>query len=155
MREILFRGKRVDNGEWVYGNLNKTYSGYTSYVVPKKKSLIYVHPDDFNAKRHNLFSIQIESDNGRLKDIKVDEKTIGQFTGLTDKNGVKIFEGDVLSIYGIEGNPVVYFDEQMACFRIKTHLKHHDGTSITFGFEEAEPNSEIDVIGNIHDNPEL
>lgn len=74
-----------------------------------------------------------------------------RFTGLTDKNGTKIFEGDTCRIDGIEGISVVVFDSQMASFRIKTELKYHDGTFICFGFEETEPSEEIEVVGNIHD----
>ena len=142
MREILFRGKRVDNGEWVEGNLVKTK--YDSYIVP-----LY---DEFT------FSPSF---------ISVLPETIGQFTRLTDKTGTKIFEDDIIEVLEDENkktdNNPCYFNygdigevifEQRYCAFNLYNREQEDGENMgnlirddTFNF--------CKVIGNIHDNPEL
>ena len=73
MREILFKAKRLDNNEWVYGSLLQEM--YNCYISKK-----------------------IDQTRESITQICVDKETIGQFTGLTDKNGVKIFENDKIMI---------------------------------------------------------
>lgn len=137
MREILFRGKRKDNGEWVYGYYCKY--GYTGkekhYIIPSYASDLYA--------------------------IEVIPETVGQYTGLPDKNGKKIFKGDIVVTkykLGRGGYYVfeVYYNENLCQFALTinsgsyTKNKQYDWLQLT----ELKANK-IEVIGNIHDNPEL
>ena len=136
MREILFRGKRIDNGEWVEGSLWL----YLSEVnILGKANPVGYH---------------------------VDPTTVGQYTGLTDKNGKRIFEGDKLLPFDDDIDKmvvefhhgtfmlVIYGDRG---YRSESGGWEYDGSN--YGVIECEPLSsygdEIMVIGNIHDNPEL
>ena len=130
MREILFRGKQVDNGEWVFG----------SYAFePKRKGAFGQTITDLDRERHYIVSKK------NYEYWEIIPETVGQYTGLTDKNGKRIFEGDILS----DGDDTykVVFEEGM--FWID--CPHYSTDICTAVHVEM-----IDeVIGNIHDNPEL
>ena len=123
MREILFRGKQMDNGEWVKGFYVCVLD--THYIMTGK----------FDSLTNGIINSEA---------YKVDPSTIGQFTGLEDKLGTKIFEGDVIDDLGVEY--IVVFDSDYAQFRGK-----FDG----WNAEISHIASRCEVIGNIHDNPEL
>lgn len=127
MKEIKFRGKRLDNGEWIYGDLVHTI----------KDTLILPTDEGWNQ-------------------YAVDPATVGQYTGLKDKNGKEIYEGDVIRsplsedktrphrIFYHTGNAAfmgALVDRKELCY-----LRLDQDWIYKFGKE---------VIGNIHDNPEL
>ena len=129
MREILFRGKRVDKGEWTYG-----------YYCPKP----YSH---FPCEATIFPSETIDRDwHGE----RVEPDTIGQFTGLIDCNGVKIFEGDIVKYFDSWIGKVEY-DSDSALFAIN-FVDFVDGDYSYFGEVAC---GFCEVIGNIYDNPEL
>ena len=141
MREILFRGKRIDNGEWVEGAFLNDRDG-AFYICPAVSDISY--GDGGNRRRIGCW-------------YKVDPSTVGQFTGLTDKNGKRIFEGDIVRFAErrIGGEDVsiveqVGFDEGGFCTN-RYFLNNWLRNGI-YGITKLEG---IEVIGNIHDNPEL
>lgn len=130
MREILFRGKRKDNGEWVYGN----------YAVT-----------DNNEKQHFIFQ-------NKAFEFEVKSETVGQYTGLTDKNGKKIFEGDILGVTNDDPDydyiTKVYLDCDTLCVDVQG--QDYDYTSIGFAIEIWDDEcDQVEIIGNIYDNTEL
>lgn len=137
MREILFQGKRLDNGEWVEGLLFK-YKG--KFCI----ALYSLEGDDYG-----LYPTCYA---------EVDPSTIGQYTGLCDKNGERIFEGDILHFWSdyreaYTGKCVVkYGDFNCNCCEgvYGWYLENGD---IRYLSNEEHPVYE--VCGNIHDNPEL
>lgn len=128
MRDILFRGKRVDNKEWLQGSLIST-DGDRKFIL-QSRTKAYV-PKNTNVLC-SCFCYE------------VDPETVRQYTGLTDKNGKKIFEGDIINDidYGImrcmylHGSFVFYREDGF-------HIKCMSYIPV------------IDVIGNIFDNPDL
>lgn len=140
MREILFRGKRMDNGEWVEGAYFKhdTVRVCLSSDDPKPKHLIII--DGFCDWGFELGIIGIE----------VDPATVGQYTGLTDKNGKKIFEGDVVTFKTRSSSfkpCFVRWYEQEVRFLVTMPDGVHS--------YPMDKSWEYEVIGNVHDNKEL
>jgi len=133
MREIKFRGKRIDNGEWVYG----------AFV-----------PDALETPDNDLttwgFIRRYNRDIGKMETIEVARESVGQYTGLCDKNGKEIYERDVL-LWGDDNrqNQVVFSQGsfQMQRYGGLAPLRYHNLVN-----SEA---MNAEVIGNIHDNPEL
>ena len=122
MREILFRGKRTDNGKWVCGDICH-HDGVTSYIGQ--------HPAD-----------------GSMVCYDLDPDTVGQITGLTDRNGKRILEGDI-----VRGT-----DALERGLEVFGYVAHRDGSFVIVGdllTHYRWLDYKLEVIGNIIDNPEL
>ena len=135
MRDILFRGKRVDDGNWVEGYYAKTSDMFTDEtydIIFRVDVVACLDIDKFDGYR------------------AVHPETVGQFTGLLDKNGVKIFEGDIVKFASGITRSVV-FSEWLAEFEFDNHdpVENPDGCCLCCDHEYCE------VVGNIWDNPEL
>ena len=151
MRESLFRGKRIDNGEWVEGSLlidGEAHKPKKEENLSFSKHYIVPETDRDNIKtRFNDGAFYLNT-----IAYHVIPETVGQFTGLTDKNGKKIFEGDVVQYFGTY--PLeVFIENGHAKFRFYDTYSKRQYEEPFFGHDEEY--GECEVIGNIHDNPEL
>lgn len=148
MREILFRGKCVDSGEWVYGNLIEDKwgdsNGNTIYAILQDR----VAPGIVEL----------------WTPVRVIPETVGQYTGLRDKNGKRIFEGDIVKLtdksFGNKWKAVVEFGNPNGNYTWGWQLKpigkaKNVNTDILCWVEMEEAGAYCEVIGTIHDNPEL
>lgn len=128
-REILFRAKSIEpstEGKWVFGSLTMDCHGNCWICHPLEVPMV-----------------------GGFQYFNVDPKTVGQFTGLTDKNGTKIFEWDIVEEQ-YKSHEIIYnvfWDEDYFAFRVKSK-------DYSYYLDELVP-SNSEVIGNIYDNPEL
>lgn len=130
----LWRGKDVAFGEWVEGDLvcDKFFDGSMNYCI-------------------------FERDFDNSKSYTIDPSTLGECTGLSDKNGKLIFEGDILGFDGASGNyDLVEYHNGVFGVRIKPEGGDENYSCCEFPlWEELSTCVPAEVIGNIHDNPEL
>lgn len=117
MREILFRGKRLDNGEWACGYLYRLSERLNPFIM-------FINS---NAESHEVIP-----------------ETVGQYTGFKDKNGIKIFEGDIMQLCSACYPCLVYWDGKGWAWKQNGKRREIDLTR-----------EKMDTIGNIHDNPNL
>lgn len=144
MREIEFRGKRADNGEWVYGY-------YAVHHMPDAS--------DDNETSHGFQEVHvIFNDNpgnrNKLYWTEVNYRTVGQFTGLYDKNNKKIYEHDIIELTEklIDGSGKTTYVGNVVCQNACFHFRMDKINYIILGYVDKK---QIKIIGNIHDNPEL
>ena len=122
MREILFRGKRADNEKWVIGYLSSKHT------------------------------ITIQTPCGHMDEIVICADTVGQFTGLTDKNGKRIFEGDIAKVLQGKDKDIAYVGFENGAFMLYPRTGNiYERTLWEYWYNDWD----VEVIGNITDNPEL
>lgn len=134
-REIKFRGKRLDSMEWVYGSL----------VGIDDTAVIVDHRDFCWNPLTDVNSFWFDMENN-----EVDTNTLGQYTGLKDKNGREIYEGDIISARGIILT-VKYIGGVFFACNVDSNIDKYP----LYILCEWENESGCEIIGNIHDNPEL
>ena len=138
MREHEYRGKRKADGKWVYGFYYK------------------------KCGRHIILG-DIMPDSDMQREIEVIPETVGEYTGLPDKNGVKIFEGDIIKVTAISTGEycgrgaVVFEDGNFGIYFCEECEKNEYGAGIILvsGLTYKPYDNQVEVIGNSHDNPEL
>ena len=131
MREIKFRGKDIETGEWLYGDLIQRLGNFPAIL----------YQDCYDGK-----VIYIEC--------AVDKDSVGQYTGSRDKDGKEIYEGDVVQSKLKRARK--YDEVLQICFNDSEYEycgKNEHGSSISLSL--LEDYHTVEVIGNIHDNPEL
>ena len=140
MRAIKFRGKGIKSGQWFYGSV--VPFGNSAYIFKMFRLL-------------------------RMEHAEVDPDTVGQFTGLTDKNGKEIYEGDILlwtrKNVHIEGRPlqdfsdkcIVYYDSDKCAFKFRCELRYGACIGYLDFDDDRADESFVEVIGNIYNNPEM
>ena len=148
MREYIFRGKRTDGDGWVIGrNILHVANEGGVYIVQTGQGLCGMAVD---GRSINVMMIPF---------LEIDPETVGQFTGLTDKNGKKIFEGDIVceEFCGKKVGVVTFgmgtFDSGIYKYN-GWHIRDRHGDvdhNELFIYDDVK----LEVIGNIHDNPEL
>lgn len=131
MREIKFRGRNIE-GEWLQGDLinGKINNTPTAFIFPADA------PNSYDR-------------------YSVNPNTIGQFTGVRDRNGTEIYEGDIIGCHNPNIKHLIFYNERQARFMAALNGDIDNDFVCVCGLDDSRWNASKEVIGNIHDNPEL
>ena len=129
MRAIKFRGKSILTDEWFYGDL--------VHSADKKRTAILVNDKD------------------SYDECEVDPETVGQFTGLMDKNGNEIYEGDIVGCHNPRIKHLIFYNEKQGRFMAALNGDIENDFVCVCGLDESRWTGSKEVIGNIYDNPGL
>lgn len=132
MRIIKFRGKDIETGEWIYGHFFQRLGHYPAIVEQRPR-------------------------NGKVMyfEIAVEDTTVGQFTGLLDKNGREIYEGDIIGCHNPKIKHLIFYNEKQGRFMAALNGDIENDFVGVCGLDDSRWIASKEVIGNIHDNPEL
>ena len=129
MRTIKFRGKAIDGKEWLYGDLVSS--------ADKKRLAISVH----NTESYD--------------ECEVSPETVGQFTGLMDKNDAEIYEGDIIGCHNPRIKHLIFYSEKQGRFMAALNGDIENDFVGVCGLDDSRWIGSKTVIGNVYDNPEL
>lgn len=143
-REIKFRGKSKKDGKWLYGYLGESKVRILNTEYCEK--VIFNNVLSFNSDNYPFI----------VKDISVDPNTVGQYTGLKDKNGKEIYEGDIVKTPLLD--PI--FGDILADAWCNALIRFNQGSFVVSYYNShniylQDLCDKIEILGNIHDNPEL
>lgn len=132
MRTIKFRGKDIETGEWIYGHFFQRFGHYPAIVEPRP---------------HNTKLMYFE--------VAVRDETVGQFTGLYDKDGEEIYEGDIIGCHNPDIKHLIFYNEKQGRFMAALNGDIENDFVGVCGLDDSRWIGSKKVIGNIYDNPEL
>ena len=145
MREIKFRAKDTLEKNWYVG----------SYIFTDDNTNNPFRSRPFKESHRIIFYSRYDWNMGGWNDVEIDPSTLGQYTGLKDKNGKEIYEGDIIGCDNPNIKHLIFFNEKQGRFMAALDGDIENYCYGVCGLDDSRWNATKEVIGNIHDNPEL
>lgn len=143
-REIKFRGKMIPENEWIFGTILRIPAPPVCFGKSESDKYYIQFPDPRYMPDWNMPYRMVQGE--------VNPDTIGQYTGLHDKNGKEIYEGDILKFSEVD-TAIVIWNEKYAYFMVKPIQEYYFDSDVLG--HTLEYNDNVEKIGNVYDNPEL